>query len=70
MLPPESFFADLFAVVGSHAVIAGKIAERYGGLADTLSLFIPTDTDPGPLGEVVRDIQRLAMPFKGYKSAW
>jgi len=61
---------ELFAVVGRHDVIAEKIAKRYGGLADTLSLFIPTDTDPGPLGEVVRDIRRIGMPFSGYKSEW
>ncbi|MBT3533235.1 MAG: TIGR03617 family F420-dependent LLM class oxidoreductase [Rhodospirillaceae bacterium] len=61
---------ELFAVVGTHDEIGAKIADRYGGLADTLSLFIPTDTDPGPLREVARDIQRIPTPFTGYKSEW
>ena len=50
--------------------IAGRLAERYGGLADTLSLFIPTDTDPAPLGEIVRDIQRIPTPFSAYRTDW
>ncbi|MBT7975918.1 MAG: TIGR03617 family F420-dependent LLM class oxidoreductase [Rhodospirillaceae bacterium] len=61
---------DLFAIVGTHDEIGAKIAERYQGLADTLSLFIPTDTDPGPLAEVVQDIQRIPTPFKGYGTGW
>jgi probable F420-dependent oxidoreductase len=61
---------NLFAIVGTHDVIADKIAERYGGLADALSLFIPTDTDPGPLGEIVGDVRRIATPFTDYATAW
>lgn len=33
---------ELFEVVGTHDEIGRKIAERYGGLAGSLSLFIPT----------------------------
>ena len=58
--------ADLFAVVGRHDELARKIAAKYEGLADTLSLFIPTDTAPGPLGEVMANIQRLPSKFQGY----
>jgi len=61
---------DLFATVGTHDEIAGKIEERYGGLADTVSLFIPTDTPPGPLGEILQDIQRIPTAFAGYEQAW
>ncbi len=61
---------DLFATVGTHDTIAKKIEERYAGLADSLSLFIPTDTPPGPLGEILRDIQRIPTPFKGYDQGW
>ncbi len=61
---------DLFATVGTHDTIAKKIEERYAGLADSLSLFIPTDTPPGPLGEILQDIQRIPTPFKGYDQGW
>ena len=66
MQPPFS----LFATVATHHTLAKKIEERYGGLADSLSLFIPTDTPPGPLGEVLQDIQRIPTPFKGYDQSW
>jgi len=68
LIPDE--VVDLFATVGTHDEIAGKIEERYGGLADTVSLFIPTDTPPGPLGEILQDIQRIPTPFAGYEQAW
>jgi len=61
---------DLFATVGTHDQIAGKIEARYAGLADTVSLFIPTDTPPGPLGEILQDIQRIPTPFKSYDKGW
>ena len=57
---------ELFAVVGRHDELASKIAQKYEGLADTLSLFVPTDTEPGPLGEVMQDIQRIPAKFTGY----
>jgi probable F420-dependent oxidoreductase len=57
---------ELFATVGTHDEIAAKIAARYGGLVDAISMFVPTDTAPGPLKEVVQDIQRIPTPFLGY----
>jgi hypothetical protein len=46
--------------------ISWKIAERYEGMADSLSLFVPTDTEPGPISEALQDIQRIRSPFKAY----
>jgi probable F420-dependent oxidoreductase len=61
---------DLFAIVGRHDELAAKVRAKYEGLADTLSLFIPTDTAPGPLGEVMADIQKIPMRFGGYPTDW
>ena len=61
---------NLFAIVGTHDVIADRISERYGGLTDALSLFIPTDTDPGPLGEIASDVRRIETPFTNYATDW
>ena len=44
---------DLFATVGTRYTIGDQLEKRYGGLADSLSLFPPNDTDPGPLGEII-----------------
>jgi alkanesulfonate monooxygenase SsuD/methylene tetrahydromethanopterin reductase-like flavin-dependent oxidoreductase (luciferase family) len=61
---------ELFAIVGRHDELANKVAEKYEGLADSLSLFIPTDTAPGPLGEVMQDIQKIPMHFNGADLSW
>jgi alkanesulfonate monooxygenase SsuD/methylene tetrahydromethanopterin reductase-like flavin-dependent oxidoreductase (luciferase family) len=61
---------ELFATVGTHDEIAGKIEARYGGLVDAISMFIPTDTPVGPLKEVAQDIARIKTPFEGYAAGW
>jgi alkanesulfonate monooxygenase SsuD/methylene tetrahydromethanopterin reductase-like flavin-dependent oxidoreductase (luciferase family) len=61
---------EMFATVATYDTLADKIEKRYGGLADTLSLFIPPHTDPLPLKDVMQDIQRIATPFKGYAAEW
>ncbi|MDP6706595.1 MAG: TIGR03617 family F420-dependent LLM class oxidoreductase [Alphaproteobacteria bacterium] len=61
---------ELFAIVGTHDTIADRVAERYGGLADALSLFMPTEVDPGPLREIVQDVQRIPTPFESYAPGW
>jgi probable F420-dependent oxidoreductase len=61
---------ELFATVATHDKLADAIEKRYGGLADTLSLFIPPHTDPLPLKEVMQDIQRIPTPFEGYDTDW
>jgi len=61
---------ELFAIVGRHDEIAAKIKAKYEGLADRLSLFVPTDTAPGPLAEIVSDVQAVPTRFSGYQSDW
>lgn len=61
---------DLFAVTGTYDAIGARIAARYGGLVDAVSLFIPTDSELGPLGEMAQDIGRIPTPFAGYAPGW
>jgi probable F420-dependent oxidoreductase len=61
---------ELFATVGTYDRIPAMIERRYGGLADTLSLFIPPHADPAPLAEILPDIQRIPTPFEGYATGW
>jgi probable F420-dependent oxidoreductase len=68
MIPDD--VVDLFATVGTHDTIGKQIEERYAGLADSLSLFIPTDTAPGPIGEILQDIQSIPTKFTGYQQDW
>ena len=61
---------ELFAVVADYAGLPRAIEERYGGLADTISLQFSPDDDADELGEMVRAIQRIPSPFQGYAAAW
>jgi alkanesulfonate monooxygenase SsuD/methylene tetrahydromethanopterin reductase-like flavin-dependent oxidoreductase (luciferase family) len=61
----------LFAAVGTHKELPGKIAERFGGLSDTINLRADAqsaDTNVPP--DVIQEIKRIATPFAGYKTAW
>jgi probable F420-dependent oxidoreductase len=61
---------EMFATVATYDTLPDAIEKRYGGLADTLSLFIPPHTDPRPLKDVMQDIQRIPTPFQGYATDW
>lgn len=61
---------ELFAVVGRHDELPKLLAAKYEGLADRLSLFMPTDTAPEPLDAVVQAIQSVPMAFEGYRQDW
>ena len=59
----------LFAAVGTHAVIAGEIEARFGGVADTVTLGIAEEAWPDLPSEVMRDIQRIPSRFSGIAGA-
>jgi len=60
----------LFAAIGTHREIAGVVAQRFGGLVDTIyASAIPTTPSDLP-ADVLQDIQRLPTPFTGYTSPW
>lgn len=61
---------DLFAVVGTYDSIASEIGKRYGGCADTVSFPMLPDAKPGPLREVIQDINRIPVAFQGYATIW
>lgn len=57
---------ELFAAIGTHDEIVGKIATRFGGVADTIfasvSYEMPADLPP----EIIAAIQSLPADFGGY----
>ena len=61
----------LFAAVGTHQEIAGKIAERFGGVSDALNLRADSSAAGGdvPL-DVIQEIKRIPTLFQGYKTPW
>jgi hypothetical protein len=61
----------LFAAVGTHREIAGKIAERFGGVSDALSLRADSSSFGGDVPpDVIQEIKRIATPFSGYRTVW
>lgn len=61
----------LFAAVGTHQQIAKRIEERFGGLADAISLRAdPTGEGDDVPPDLIQDIKRVATPFLGYETAW
>src|SRR6201999_2201509 len=57
----------LFAAVGTHREIAGRIAERFGGLSDALNMRADSSGAGSDIpADVLQDIKRIATPFQGY----
>ena len=57
------------AAIGRHDEIAARIAERFGGISDTL-LASSSSEHPSDLpADVIEDIKHLAVPFSGFIAA-
>ena len=48
----------------------GAIAERFGGLTDTVTLGVGPGTEPGLLREIVQDVKRIPCAFEGFAGVW
>ena len=59
-----------FAAIGTHRELAGAIAARFGGVADTVALSggygVHQDIPP----DLIQDVQRIPSPFTGHLTAW
>lgn len=62
LIPDE--VVELFAMVGTYESIPEQIEARYGGLSDALSLFVPPQTDPGPLGDIVNAARDIPVTYR------
>ena len=60
----------LFAAVGTHDEIAGAVAERFGGISDTVSAISAPDAEPGLTPDLIQDLQRIETPFEGFATSW
>jgi probable F420-dependent oxidoreductase len=59
-----------FAAVGRYDEIARLIAERFGGVSDTVTLGTLPGVEAGLLREVVQDVKRIPCAFEGYPTGW
>ncbi len=60
----------IFAACGTYADIAGAVEERFGGVADSITLDFPPDAAAGLQRELLADIHRIPHNFSGYDTAW
>ena len=54
-----------FAAVGTHDEIPALIAERFGGVSDTLALGLSADTPAGRVREILQEIKQIPARFAG-----
>ncbi|MEK7701272.1 MAG: TIGR03617 family F420-dependent LLM class oxidoreductase [candidate division NC10 bacterium] len=60
----------LFAAVGTHRELARAVAERFGGVVDTVALSGGYGTRQDIPPELVQEIHRIPSVFAGYRTAW
>jgi probable F420-dependent oxidoreductase len=59
-----------FAAVGRYDEIAGLIADRFGGVTDTVTLGVDAASNPGLMREIVQDVKRIPCAFEAYAGVW
>ncbi len=64
LIPDEVL--ELFAAIGPYDRIAERIADRFGGLADTVTIPFPEGADPGAVRQVVREVQTIPAAYAGH----
>lgn len=60
----------LFAAVGTYDVLPERIAERFGGLVDTVSIDFGPGSDPAVAARLIREIRKIASPFAGFTTTF
>jgi len=60
----------LFAAVGTHRELVRAIAERFGGVVDTVALSGGYGTRQDIPPDLVQDIQRIPSVFAGHRTGW
>jgi probable F420-dependent oxidoreductase len=58
-----------FAAAATYDELRDAIAERFGGLTDTVTLGFSSRTDPGLVREIVEDVRSIPSPFRGFALA-
>jgi probable F420-dependent oxidoreductase len=67
MVPDEVL--DLFAVRATYAKLAEAVADRFGGIADAVSIDFQPDDDDATRRKVVEGLKRIPQSFDSFKTA-
>jgi probable F420-dependent oxidoreductase len=60
----------LFTAIGTHRELAGAIAARFGGVADTVALSGGYGVRQHIPPELIQDLQRIPAAFSGFPAGW
>jgi probable F420-dependent oxidoreductase len=60
----------LFAAIGTHAEIAARVEERFGGLVDTVYASVSAERPSDMPQEAVAAVKAIPVAFTGYKAGW
>lgn len=60
---------DLFAVRATYARLADAVADRFGGIADAVSIDFQADDDAATRRRVVEGLKRIPQGFEGFRTA-
>ncbi len=60
----------IFAACGTFAELPAAVAQRFGGVADSVDIHFPAGTPVGLARDVVTDIKRIPHTFAGFDTNW
>ncbi|MGI9423265.1 MAG: TIGR03617 family F420-dependent LLM class oxidoreductase [Hyphomicrobiaceae bacterium] len=61
---------QIFAACGTYGELASKIEQRFGGVADTIEIYLEPDADIAPIAKLLIDVRRIPHDFVGYDTSW
>ena len=66
LIPDEVL--HLFAAIGPYGKIAERIAARFGGLVDTITIPFPASASTDTMRAVVREVQKIPAGFQQFRT--
>ena len=61
---------DLFCARAPYGKLQNAIADRFGGLADAVSIDFPEGTDTATRRKVIASLKEIPNTFRGFKTSW
>jgi hypothetical protein len=61
---------DLFAAVGTFDELPKKVAARFGGISDTISVGVSLQSDAAAVSALVPKLQAIPSRFTGFSHDW
>jgi len=59
-----------FTAVATYDRLADAVAERFGGISDSITLDFGSGTPPGLAAELIADLKKIPTAFTGFPDSW